>query len=50
VVLKDQEVAEKMLQHANQTWNSAIEQEDIVATKVAKEVVSVATKKLETAM
>ena len=37
---KGQEVAEKMLQHANRTLTIAIDEEDMMAIKVAKEIVS----------
>ena len=42
--VKQQEVAEKMLQHANDALIKAVDKEDIVAIKVAKEFVSNATK------
>ena len=44
--LKDQEVAEKMLQRATKTLTNVIDQEDMMAMKAAKEIVSVATANL----
>ena len=44
--LKDQEVAEKMLQPATKTLTNTIDQEDMMIIKVAKEIVFVATANL----
>ena len=43
--LKGQEVAEKMLEHANKTLTNAIDEEDVIVIKV-KEIVSAATANL----
>ena len=44
---KQQQVAEKMLQHANAALIQAVDKDNIVAIKVAKEFVSTATITLE---
>ena len=47
--IQQQEVAEKMLQHASEALVKVVEEEDLVAIKVAKEFVTTAAKNVEAA-